>query len=296
MGPDLEKLLPKTITSLGTFNCIINLSHVFDVLPLVENDEFKMLRFKYDGMIRDCESGGAVNAGDVEFKNSITMEILDKEFDKIRAVKINCRGVHMCGNRSISKTKKLIQLIADTINETNRFMIRFVKIGWGGIQRDSYFDTMKYSLFSILPVGYTSNDISALDSFFRSICENGGLYKSKNRDEEIAMENFRTVMINFGYEPDGCMKTKAVAKEDFIEKIMENINKAKDCEFDIWLEYDNHISSIGWSGSVPLKFVHKKTRETQWITLQLRRGTIVHSGPNIPIMQKAIDFLYTVLI
>jgi len=305
---DLESLSPKTITSLGMFNCTINLSNTFDLLPMVETEAFKTLVLKYDGMLRDVDTGGVAGKSDFEFKNSITMEIMDKEFDKIRAVKINCRGVHMCGNRSIPRTKELVNFIVQTIEETNSFLQRFVAVGWAEIHKDPFFPTMKQTLLSILPREYTPEDIHALENYCKMVFEGGGLYKmgfdqipSRNLDQNpsrkrLGLESFRTVMINYGYEPMGFMKTKTITKEEFIKRILTNIDELEEREFDIWLEYDNHISSIGWSGSVPIKFVHRNTGETQWITMQLRRGTIVHSGPNIPIMQRAADLLFKIIV
>jgi hypothetical protein len=86
-----------------------------------------------------------------------------------------------------------------------------------------------------------------------------------------------------------------VTKDEFIRKIVTNISRIENNEFDIWVDYDSLMSSVGWSGSIPLRLLHKTTQESQWVTLQLRRGTVVHSGPNIPIMQKAVELLYELL-
>jgi hypothetical protein len=160
---------------------------------------------------------------------------------------------------------------------------------------------MEKVIRSILPEDPTMESRKMLLDFFRDISMNGGLYQLKGVGTtagRLKIENLRTVMVNYGYGPYKQMQTKETTKEDFLRKIVEKIlerGSTASQEFDIRLDYDAHISSIGWSGSVPFKFVHRKTGQAQWITLQLRRGTIVHSGPNTEVMQRAINTLFQIL-
>lgn len=297
-APDLKQITPKTITSIGKFNGTLNLSRIFDVVPLLGNEDFALMRIKYEGLVRDVEGGGVPVESGTEFKNSITMEINDKEFDKIRAVKINCEGIHMCGNRSVERSRGIADYVAKLISDTNAFIER--STSWEAIIEDPYYPKMEGMIRAILPAIPTEDSKTLLVNFFRDISLGGGLYqiKGKNPRDVLKIDELRTVMVNYGYGPYQDMQEKNLVKELFLKNLVQRVlndPQKSAWEFDIRLDYDSHISSIGWSGSVPLKFIHRKTSQVQWITLQLRRGTIVHSGPNTEVMQKAVNVLFEFL-
>lgn len=293
-APDLKQITPKTITSIGKFNGTLILSRIFDVVPLAETEEFKLIRIKYEGLVRDVERGGVPLESGTEFKNSITMEIQDKEFEKIRAVKINCEGIHMCGNRSVKRSKKIADFVVQLITDTQSFIEHSVT--WESMLVDPYYSKMEQMIRTILPECQTDASKTLLMNFFREVMLGGGLYQVKGGDGSLKIEDLRTVMVNYGYGPFRQMQGQDMGKEQFLARLVKEVLECR-CrtEFEIRLDYDSHISSIGWSGSVPLKFIHRKTGQVQWLTLQLRRGTIVHSGPNVEIMQKAVDVLFQFL-
>lgn len=296
--PNLSEIVPKTITSIGKFNGSLNLSQIFDVVPLHETDDFRLERIKYEGLVRDMENGGIPVESGTEFKNSITMDILDKDCGKTRAVKINCEGIHMCGNRSIERSQKICDFVSKLISETHHFIKKSARGTWNDILENPHYGKMEKMIKSILPENPTDESIQELLRVFKTVSDGGGLYKLRciQDGENLSIENLRTVMVNYGYHPFGRLRDKGIDKEKFLTDIVNKVltldpNKL---EFDVRLDYDSHISSIGWSGSVPLKFVHR-SGQIQWVTLQLRRGTIVHSGPNVEIMQKAVNLLYEIL-
>lgn len=296
--PVLRDITPKTITSIGKFNGILNLSRIFDLVPLLETEDFYLLRIKYEGLTRDSEKGGLPIESGSEFKNSITMEILDREYEKIRAVKVNCEGIHMCGNRSIERSRRIADFVASVISDTQDFLER--SMNWDQMLKDPHFPKMERMIYSILPESHTPESIKLLLNHFREIQLSGGLYqvKGKGVKESLKIDHLRTVMVNYGYGPFPQIHDRDTVKDEFLLHVVERVlsgNLDAKSEFDIRLDYDSHISSIGWSGSVPLKFVHKKSGQVQWITLQLRRGTIVHSGPNVEVMQRAVDVLFQLL-
>ena len=297
--PNLETTPPKTITAIGRFSSNLNLPKIFDILPLFDSDDFKAITYKHEGLKRESEDGGIVKESDTEFKNSITMEILDKECEKTRSVKIHCAGVHMCGNRSIKRARKMAELIVETISRTNEF-IDFCKQGtsWDEIADHGYFRNMLPVINSILPSGTTTTTLSdelkdKVKHFFRNIRDSGGLFEKKN----LTLESLDTVMINFSYNIENYLKEnfKTYTKEQFLKNFIECANEHPQDKFDIFINYDNLSSSMGWSGSVPLKFVHRETQLDQWLTLQMRRGTIINSGPTFEVMQEAVNVLYDIL-
>lgn len=297
-APDLKQIIPKTITSIGKFNGTLNLFRIFDIVPLSETESFRVVRIKYEGLVRDVERGETPVESGTEFKNSITVEINDKEFDKIKAVKINCEGIHMCGNRSIERSRAIADYVANLISDTNAFIDRSVT--WEAMLDDPYYPKMENMIRSILPATPTEESKQLLVNFFRDISVNGGLYQLKTKlpNQGLKIDELRPVMVNYGYGPYQHMQEKTLGKEIFLRNLVQRVllgMQGGEGEFDIRLDYDSHISSLGWSGSVPLKFVHRKTGQVQWITLQLRRGTIVHSGPNVEIMQKAVEVLFKLL-
>jgi len=295
--PNLETTAPKTITAIGRFSSNLNLPKIFDILPLFETDEFKAVTYKHEGLKRESEDGGVVKESDTEFKNSITMEITDKECGKIRSVKIHCAGVHMCGNRSLKRARKMAELIVDTISRTNDF-IDSCKQGasWEEINRHPYFPTMLPVINSILPPKtetLTEELKDKVKQFFRNIRESGGLFEKKS----LTLDSLDTVMINFSYNIENYLKTsfQNCTKETFLKEFVSCVNDHPQDKFDIFINYDNLSSSMGWSGSVPLKFVHLENKLDQWLTLQMRRGTIVNSGPSFEVMQEAVNTLYDIL-
>ena len=295
--PNLETTAPKTITAIGRFSSNLNLPKIFDILPLFESEDFKAVTFKHEGLKRESEDGGIVKESDTEFKNSITMEITDKECGKIRSVKIHCAGVHMCGNRSLKRARKMAELIVETISRTNEF-IDFCKQGtsWEEITNHGYFQTMLPVINSILPpntISLTDELKDKIKHFFRNIRESGGLFEKKS----LTLESLDTVMINFSYNIETYLKTnfQNCTKEMFLKNFIDCANEHPQDKFDVFVNYDNLSSSMGWSGSVPLRFVHRENNLDQWLTLQMRRGTIINSGPSFEVMQEAVDVLYDIL-
>jgi hypothetical protein len=301
--PELGKQTPKTITVIGRFSNNLSLTKIFDVIPLFETEEFKILAFKHEGLLRECSDGGIVKQSDTEFKNSITVEILDKVCNKIRSIKIHCAGIHMCGNRSLQRAREMANLVTKMIVDTNDFITYASSkdISWeNDIETHPFYPTMLPTIHSILPNNATlTEDMKErVRGFFRGVVECGGLYEKDNR-EELTLLNLDTVMINFSYNIEEYLRTyfKSSTKEMFLKKFIETVQERPDLtrEFDIVMIYDSLSSSMGWSGAVPLKFIHVPSGAVQWLTIQMRRGTIVNSGPSFEIMQKAVDILYSLL-
>lgn len=301
--PILENSVPKTITLIGRFSANLCLTKIFDVIPLFETEQFKSLTFKHEGLLRDVSDGGLVKQSDTEFKNSITMEILDKDCGKVRSIKIHCAGIHMCGNRSLTRAKIMADLVTTVIVNTNEF-VNFAgtrDMAWeGGVESHPYYGVMLPTINSMLPdsSNLTRDMQDRIKTFFRGIADGGGLYESKE-GETLKLLELKTVMINFSYNIEEYLRKyfKGSTKESFLKRFIHTIQKRPDIveDFDIVMNYDNLSSSMGWSGAVPLKFVHRSSGSVQWLTLQMRRGTIVNSGPSFEIMQRAVDVLYDVL-
>jgi hypothetical protein len=298
MVPDLQNITPKTITVIGKINLNINLARTFDVLPLFEENNFKVLRYKHEGVMRELEDNGVVKESNTEFKNSITMEIEDMVFNKIRAVKLYCGGIHMCGHRSISRAKELSELIVKIIDQTHDF-IKFVhQHEWEKVENHYWYPQMQKVIQTFLPTDSVLTDglKGKIRKFFGEIVSEGGLFNQTD-GENLKLISLDTVMVNYSYTIDSILRNKFRnnTKEEFIKCFMKTLRKMDTGEFDIYIYYDVLTSPLGWSGSVPLKFVHKPTGKTQWLTLQMRRGTVINSGPNIDIMQRAVNVLYSVL-
>jgi hypothetical protein len=299
VAPDLTNTVPKTITAIGKINSVLNLSKIFDILPLFEEDDFRVKRYKHEGVMRESSDGGVVKESDTEFKNSITMEIEDGLYGKVRAIKVYCGGLHMCGHRSIERARNLCNIIIKYIYLTDSF-IRFLSVSdWTAVERHPFYNTMKPVIFTILPENTSLNEVTKekLKSFFAGIVQEGGLYQKPMDQADLQLLNLDTVMINYSYSIDKFIhnRFKHNSKDFFIRSFMDVVKDMAVQDFDIYVHYDPLSSPMGWSGSIPLKFVHKPTGKTQWMTLQLRRGTVINSGPTVEIMQKAVDILFEIL-
>jgi hypothetical protein len=294
--PDLSSTVPKTITAIGKLNTTLNLPRIFDVLPLFEEEGFRVIRYKHEGIMREASDNGVVKESDTEFKNSITMEIEDQQYSKVRAVKIYCGGVHMCGHRSVPRAKRLGEIIIWYISKTDSFIKQLVSSDWSGVTQHPLYEKMMSVALSILPPGSVIDSLSRerLKRFFQGIVQEGGLFHASIDNEDLKMINLETVMINYSYSIDTLIKDrfKRNSKEDFIRSFFKTIRKMNIQEFDIFMYYDILTSPMGWSGSIPLKFTHKQSGKAQWMTLQLRRGTVINSGPNVDLMQRAVNALY----
>lgn len=302
--PDLTQTVPKTITVIGKFSSNLSLSRIFDVIPLFETPDFKAIAFKHEGLMREFSDGGVVRESDTEFKNSITMEIVDRECGKTRSVKIHCSGVHMCGNRSLPRARLLAELIVDIITRTDDFMTTCRAGGdapWSRVSQHPFYEHMMPVIRSILPKN--TNDLEdektkdKIIRFFRGIDESGGLFERRDRLDPLKLLSLNTVMINFSYSIEDYLTSHfhRFAKDSFLGKFIECVRTHEQTVFDIFINYDVLTSPMGWSGSVPLKFVHRGNKLEQWITLQMRRGTINNSGPTFEVMQDAVRILYEIL-
>jgi hypothetical protein len=301
--PNLEKQVPKTITVIGKFSKNLSLTKIFDVIPLFETEQFKALTFKHEGLMREHSDGGVVKQSDTEFKNSITVEILDKGCDKIRSIKIHCAGIHMCGNRSLKRAQEMANLMTQTIINTNDFITQAgsKNASWTeDIEKHPYFTTMLPAIHSILPENTTLTPEmkERVRTFFKGIFDCGGLYERDER-EGLKLISLDTVMINYSYNIEDYLRGnfKGSSKETFLQRFISTVQTRRDITegFDIIMNYDSLSSSMGWSGAVPLKFIHVQTGAVQWLTLQMRRGTIVNSGPSFGVMQTAVNVLYSIL-
>jgi hypothetical protein len=308
--PNLEIQTPKTITVIGKFSANLFLTKIFDVIPLFETENFKALAFKHEGLMRDHSDGGVVKPSETEFKNSITMEILDKDCNKTRSIKIHCTGIHMCGNRSLKRAEEMAKLVTNIIVQANDFIYfaSSANISWEkDIECHAFFSTMLPTIHSILPDNTTLTPLmkDRVKTFFKGIVDCGGLYErcsanlKTGTNDPLLLVSLKTVMINFSYNIEGFLRSKfsGLTKETFLQRLSDTIQARVDItrEFEIFMNYDNLSSSMGWSGAVPLKFVHTPTGAIQWLTLQMRRGTIVNSGPSFGVMQQAVDVLYSIL-
>jgi hypothetical protein len=300
VAPDLTKIVPKTITAIGKINSTLNLSKIFDVLPLFEEDDFRVIRYKHEGVMRESSDGGVVKESDTEFKNSITMEIEDLQYGKVRAIKVYCGGLHMCGHRSIERAKNLCNIIIKYITLTDSFITFISQYSeWSAVENHPFYRTMEPVLFTILPerAVLTDSTKDQLRKFFAGLDHEGGLYQKNHDQRELRLINLETVMINYSYSIDKFInkRFKNNSKDYFIKSFINVVRDLSVQDFDIFIHYDPLSSPMGWSGSVPLKFVHKPTGKTQWMTMQLRRGTIINSGPTVEIMQKAVNILFEIL-
>jgi hypothetical protein len=296
--PNLSITTPKTITAIGKLNTNLNLPRIFDILPLFEEENFKVIRYKHEGIMREASDNGIVRESDTEFKNSITMEIEDQQYSKVRAVKLYCGGVHMCGHRSVARAKRLCEIIIDYITQTNSFIQQLVQKDWEHVENHPLYEKMISVSMSILPPETPFDSLSKqrLKKFFEGVMLEGGLYQTPVDSSVLQLVHLDTVMINYSYSIDQLIKSdfKKRSKESFIRSFIEAIREMNIQEFDIYVHYDTLTSPMGWSGSIPLKFTHKTSGKTQWMTLQLRRGTVINSGPNIDLMQKAVNVLYDI--
>jgi len=300
MIPNLKTTEPKTITAIGSFNTSLHLTNLFDLLPLFENDDFKFLRLKHEGLMREHADGGVAKASDTEFKNSITIEIEDKLCQKIRAVKVHCAGIHMCGNRSFERIKEMANLITEVISNTDRFVSIGSNSSWETLESDSFYPIMKPVIDSLVPAqsGLDESMKTKLLNLFRKVHDQGGMFEHSYSVSKLSIHSIETVMVNFSYNIEDVIleRFRGKKKDDFIISIMDRISEMKSPVFDVYLHYDALSSSMGWSGSVPLKFVHKPTSQVQWLTLQLKRGTVINSGPNVEVMQEAVNFFYEIIL
>lgn len=288
--PDLKTIVPKTITSMGTFSQNLNLSRIFDLLPLFETPTLKAVSYKFDGLLR--EAGKPIVQSSTEFKNCITMEIEDKSFGKVRVVKINCEGIHLCGNRSMERARDISETILNTIIQTQRFMKHVVD---GCIWDEHAFYPQMKAYLSDLKIenNLPDEDLKLLlRKLYREVLLSSDQGLWKGGSDEPRLSNLRSVMMNFTYPPIGPLLNKDIRKEEFIGGILEKSNNTNS-DFEIYVSYDILSSSIGWSGSIPIRLTHRETRSEQLFTLQLRKGTIVHSGPSRDIMQEGVNVLYT---
>lgn len=287
---NLDKCIPKTITSMGKFTHTLNLKPIFDFLPVFHVNQLQAQRYKYEGMSREMDS--SIIENEKEFKNCITMEIVDETCDKMRVVKINGDGIHLCGNRCIKRSKIITQTILDMIIQTDSF-IQHMSGKRSRMADHSFFPTISPIISSIL--GGDMDDPHKVDAL-REVCletfESGGLWFKTDIAPEIKYLN--TVMINFTYPPYGILKTKCVNKPVFIDRIF-NIVKRPDFEHHFQVVYDSAISPMDWSGSIPIRLIHKEDNDTQLFTIQLRKGTIIHSGPNLSSMQRGLNDLVRLL-
>lgn len=294
--PNLSTTIPKTITAIGKLNTNLNLPRIFDILPLFEEENFKVIRYKHEGIMREISDNGIVRESDTEFKNSITMEIEDQQYSKVRAVKLYCGGVHMCGHRSVDRAKRLCEIIIDYIIKTNSFIHQLAEGDWNDVVHHPLYKHMVSVSMTILPpdTPFDTASKERLKRFFQGVVSEGGLYISPMDSPVLQLIHLDTVMINYSYSIDQLIKKdfKKRSKESFIRSFVKAIREMSIEEFDIYVHYDTLTSPMGWSGSIPLKFTHKPSGKTQWMTLQLRRGTVINSGPNIGLMQKAVNVLY----
>lgn len=301
--PVLNVISPKTITVIGKLNKFLNLSKIFDIIPLFEDENFKVLTYKHEGLKRELASNGVVTESDTEFKNSITVELLDKECEKIRSVKIHCNGIHICGNRSLSRAEQMIDVILTHITDTQLFIQQTRNLKWEDLVKHEYYKFMVTVIRSIippeadvnnLPYGLTEN-IKKL--FVDIIDTDGGLFTGINSHEVLKLSSVETVMINFSYSIEDYLNRhfKASTKEMFLSKFINGVKETENKDFEVYIYYDSLTSSMGWSGSVPIKLIHRETKIEQWITLQMRRGTIINSGRSFKIMQLAVNYIYSIL-
>lgn len=295
---DLNSLVPKTITSIGRFTHTLNMSNIFDILPPTDSSEFRMVRLKYDGFMKTRENNWVVERSDTEFKNSITIELEDMECNKIRAIKINCDGIHMCGNRSIKKSERICDTVTALITRVNAFLNR--STGVNSVEEwftDPLFPTMDTSFRAMLECTCppSRGAYERILHFCREVVARGGLYGERDGSVvkgPLAIQTLKTVMMNFGYPAPRSIQ-KIRTKDAFVDALCRAIREEDDAgEFIVKLSYNGHVSPIGWSGFFPMRITHAVTGEVQWFAFQLRQGTIVHSGPNIEAMQKAVDFLF----
>lgn len=247
--------------------------------------------------MRETSNNGLVTESDTEFKNSITMEIEDIQYNKSRAVKVYCAGIHMCGHRSLDRAKKLSELIVKQITDTDTFIRFSSKAPWEEVVTHPYYTFMEPVILSILPEGSVLDELMTekVRRFFKTIVDEGGLFERKE-DEELMLTKMETVMVNYSYTIDDVLKSKFKnkTKETFIKLFIKSLRELKIDDFDIYVHYDSLTSPLGWSGSIPIKFVHRQSGKPQWLTLQMRRGTVINSGPSIEVIQKAADILYKV--
>lgn len=287
---NLDKCIPKTITSMGKFTHTLNLKPIFDFLPVFNVNQLQAQRYKYEGMSREMDS--SIIENEKEFKNCITMEIVDETCDKMRVVKINGDGIHLCGNRCIKRSKIITQTILDMIIQTDSF-VQHMSQKNSLLADHPFFPIIKPIISSILG-GELNNSlkIDALRDVCRQVFESGGMWVKTDTMPEIKYLN--TVMVNFTYPPYGVLKTKTIKKNEFIRK-MYDVVKDESLEHHFQIVYDSILSSMDWSGSIPIRLVHKTENDSQLFTLQLRKGTIIHSGPNIASMQRGLNDLVKVL-
>jgi len=153
-----------------------------------------------------------------------------------------------------------------------------------------FFPKIKPILESIL--GGSLDDpvkVDALRGVCQQVCESGGLWTKNDKTPEIKFLN--TVMVNFTYPPYGILKTKNIKKPEFIKRLFDVV-KQPQFEHHFQVVYDSAMAPMDWSGSIPIRLIHKEDNDTQLFTIQLRKGTIIHSGPNISSMQRgALDLI-----
>lgn len=283
----LDKCVPKTITSMGKFTHALNLKPIFDFLPVFNVNDLQAQRYKFEGMSREMDS--SIIENEKEFKNCITMEIVDETCNKMRVVKINGDGIHLCGNRCIVRSRVITQTILDMIIQTDSF-IQHMSQKNSQMSDHPFFPIIKPIISSIL--GGELNNPMKMEALRKVCSETGGLWIKTDKLPEI--KYLKTVMINFTYPPYGILKTKEIKKSVFIDRIFEFV-KRPEFEHHFQVVYDSAISPMDWSGSIPIRMVHKEDNDTQLFTIQLRKGTIIHSGPNLSSMQRGLDDLVRLL-
>jgi hypothetical protein len=284
---NLENCVPKTITSMGKFTHIFNLKPIFDFLPIFNAHQLQAQRYKYEGMSREMDSSIVEN--EKEFKNCITMEIIDLTCSKMRVVKINGDGIHLCGNRCVKRSRVITQTILDMIIQTDSFIQHVAN---GSFDDHPFFDTIRPIIESIMG-GELQNPskLHALREVCEQVCETGLWIKTERLPE---IKYLKTVMVNFTYPPYGVLKSKSMKKSEFIARLFETI-KRPELEHHFQVVYDSVLAPMDWSGSIPVRLIHKEDQSTQLFTIQLRKGTIIHSGPNITAMQRGVNDLVRVL-
>lgn len=285
----LDKFTPKTITSMGKFTHTFNLKPIFDFLPIFHVNGLRAQRYKFEGMSREMDS--SIIENEKEFKNCITMEIVDETCNKMRVVKINGDGIHLCGNRCIKRSEVITQTILDMVIGTDSFVKHVSKCG-SRMEDHEFFPTIRPIVDSIMG-GELDNPskLNALRKVCEGVCETGLWIKTESPPE---IKYLNTVMVNFTYPPYGILKTKCIKKMEFVTRLFDVVKKP-DFEHHFQVVYDCALASMDWSGSIPIRLTHKESNSTQLFTIQLRKGTIIHSGPNIASMQRGLNDLIKAL-
>lgn len=302
---DFSNYEPSSMAKMYIINTTINLSMIFNMLPLYpytfSKDCSDQIYIERDSCRFNGFQRRVCFIEDRTFmKNAIILRLLDLNLDKQLSLKINIDKIHICGTKSFETAKKYANKLIDIIQETTEYLKSLQEIKTEIMEFINKCDSFKEFEQKIdLAPEHSKNWILnqledyKLEVFGPNYSKNISIFKRQlliqldltDLPERFEIKEERTNMLKYNYHlrNNGILDCMFFDKIELIEKLVDYCEIVKK----YIIEYDNR----SLSKKITLMFNKSIEDKTHTIKIFPERKSISHYGHDINEMEEGYEFI-----